>query len=75
MTTYYIYEVQNTNATCNRPEIYLGTLKAAKAKATRDQVFKGTLLKITDTKGNAISTKIKSKWHDYDYFNQQHSGE
>ena len=66
MTTYYIYEVQNINATCS-PAIYSGTLKAAKTKATRDQVFQGTVLKITDSKGNLISAKTKNKWVDYDF--------
>jgi len=70
MTTYYIYEVQNINATCNRPEIYFGTLKAAKTKATRDQVFQGTVLKITDSKGNLISAKKKGEWVDYAFEGQ-----
>ena len=67
--TYYIYEVQNINATCG-PAIYSGTLKAAKTKATRDQVFKGTVLKITDSKGNLISAKKKGEWVDYAFEGQ-----
>ena len=62
---YIIHELQNLNSV-RRGYIYSGTLRAAKAKATRDQIWQGTLLKITDEYGQTISTKMGKQWiHHY----------
>ena len=65
MTTYIIHELQNLNSV-RKGERFEGTLRAAKAKATRDQVWQGTVLKITDEQGTAVAIKEQAagKWYD-----------
>ena len=64
MTAYIIHELQNLNS-IRAGYAFSGTLRAAKAKATRDQVFQGTLLKITDETGTTVSIKDleTGKWY------------
>ena len=41
------------------------TLKAAKANASKEQAYAGTVLKIEDLDGNLLSYKdSEGKWHD-----------
>lgn len=56
MGKYIIHELQNLEST-RKGEIYEGTLQGAKDKATRDQVWQGTVLKITDEEGRAVAIK------------------
>lgn len=64
MTTYIIHELQNLDSV-RKGEIYEGTLRGAKAKATREQVWQGTVLKITDEHGNTVAVKDRqtSQWY------------
>jgi len=56
MGKYIIHELQNLESV-RKGEIYEGTLHGAKAKATREQVWQGTVLKITDEEGRAVAIK------------------
>ena len=56
MGKYIIHELQNLESV-RKGEIYEGTLRGAKAKATREQVWNGTVLKITDEEGRAVAIK------------------
>ncbi len=56
MGKYIIHELQNLESV-RKGDIYEGTLQGAKAKATRDQVWQGTVLKITDEEGRAVAIK------------------
>lgn len=56
MTNYIIHELQNLNSVRIGTE-YAGTLRGAKAKATRDQMWQGTVLKITDEQGRMVACK------------------
>ncbi len=56
MGKYIIDELQNLESV-RKGDIYEGTLQGAKAKATRDQVWQGTVLKITDEEGRAVAIK------------------
>lgn len=51
-----IHELQNLESV-RKGDIYEGTLQGAKAKATREQVWNGTVLKITDEEGRAVAIK------------------
>lgn len=64
-TTYIIHELQNLESV-RRGEVFTGTLRAAKAKATRDQMWQGTVLKITTQDGITIAVKDREtgKWYD-----------
>lgn len=68
MTNYIIHELQNLESVRKGTE-FEGTLRAAKAKATRDQIWQGTVLKITDTDGNAVAVKDQrtGQWYDPNY--------
>jgi hypothetical protein len=55
-TTYTITETTDAAAT-RKGFLHPGPLKAAKAAATRSQVFRGTVLKITDEHGQTIATR------------------
>ena len=59
MGKYIIHELQNLEST-RKGEIYEGTLQGAKAKATRDQMWQGTVLKITDEEGRTVAVKDKN---------------
>lgn len=64
-TTYIIHELQNLNSVREGTR-FEGTLRAAKAKATRDQMWQGTVLKITDEQGRTVSVKDQQtgRWYD-----------
>ena len=49
MTTYYIAELQHRNSFCKAEKIDAKNLMAAKRKASRQQVFQGTVLEIGKT--------------------------
>lgn len=63
--TYIIHELQNLESV-RKGEIFTGTLRAAKAKATRDQIWQGTVLKITTENGLTVAVKDNQtgKWYD-----------
>ena len=63
--TYIIHELQNMNSV-REGTIYNGTLRGAKTKATRDQIWQGTVLKITDEHGRMIACKDQhtGTWYD-----------
>jgi hypothetical protein len=63
---YIVSEVQNAQST-RKGEKFDGSLRAAKAKATRDQLFQGTVLKIETEDGRLVAVKDKGKWADYGY--------
>lgn len=53
---YIIHELQNLNSV-RQGTIYNGSLTGAKSKATREQTFRGTVLKITDEQGRTVAIK------------------
>ena len=53
---YIIHELQNLNS-ARKGSVYDGTLRGAKIKATRDQMYQGTVLKITDEQGRMVACK------------------
>ena len=61
--TYYIHELQNLNS-IRQPIKYDGTLLGAKMYASKNQVWQGTILKITDEKGAVLAVKdtVTGKW-------------
>lgn len=65
MATYIIHELQNLESV-RKGEIFEGTLRAAKTKASRDQMWQGTVLKITDEQGRTVATKDRQtgRWYD-----------
>ncbi len=64
-TTYIIHELQNLNSVRTGTK-FEGTLRAAKAKATREQLWQGTVLKITTEDGITVAIKDRQtgKWYD-----------
>ncbi|MDX9717254.1 MAG: hypothetical protein RBT67_07765 [Thauera sp.] len=68
MATYIIHELQNLESV-RKGEIFEGTLRAAKAKASREQMWQGTVLKITDEQGRTVATKDRQtgRWYDAEY--------
>lgn len=64
MTKFIIHELQNLDSV-RKGDIYEGNLKGAKAKATRDRIWQGTVLKITDELGNTVAVKDQQtgKWY------------
>lgn len=63
---YIIHELQNRHSV-RQGTIYNGTLRTAKSKATRDQMFQGTFLKITNERGITVATKASGgQWQAYD---------
>lgn len=65
MTTYIIHELQNLNSVREGVR-FEGTLRAAKTKASREQMWQGTVLKITTENGIAVAIKDRDsgKWYD-----------
>ena len=61
---YIIYELWN-GVSVREGEVFEGTLRAAKIKATREQVSYGTTMKITDEEGRAVAIKDRRTgiWH------------
>ena len=64
MTKFIIHELQNLQSV-RVGEIYVGSLQGAKLKASREQVWQGTVLKITDESGDAVAIKDvqTGKWY------------
>jgi hypothetical protein len=55
-TAYIIHELQDLEST-RKGFLHPGPLRAAKAAATRSQVWTGTVLKITDPDGRVVATR------------------
>lgn len=62
MQTFKIYELENFNS-YRKPIIYSGTLRGAKSKATKEQLFKNTILKIENENGEIVAVKDCEGWH------------
>ncbi len=64
-TTYIIHELQNLNSVREGTR-FEGTLRAAKAKASIEQMWQGTVLKITTENGITVAVKDSNtgKWYD-----------
>lgn len=62
MKTWIIYELQDAQSTREASRAYSGTLESAKRKATRDQFFQGSVLKIFGENGAEVAIKEKGKW-------------
>ena len=61
---YIIHEIRD-GVSVRKGEVFEGTLRAAKLKATRGQVSYRTVMKITDEEGRAVATKDEQtgKWY------------
>ena len=61
---YIIHELRDS-VSVRKGEVFEGTLRAAKIKATREQVSYGTVMKITDEDGRSVAIKDKQtgKWY------------
>lgn len=64
MQTYIITEKQDINSTRRGERIEAADLAAAKRKASRMQMFKGTVLTIEAENGALLATKQGGKWED-----------
>lgn len=65
MKTYIIKEIQNVNSEREGVTIEAADLSQAKRKASRNQTFKGTTLRIETINGACLSYKESgSKWVD-----------
>ena len=60
---YIIHELRN-GVSVRKGEVFEGTLRGAKLKATREQVSYGTVMQITDEDGRAVAIKDRQigKW-------------
>lgn len=68
--TYTIHELQNINSVRAGVE-YTGTLRGAKMVASYWQMFKGTVLKITDDQGRTVAAKRDGGlWVNYDEYGE-----
>jgi len=63
---YYICELQNENSYRIPSSTHDGTLSDAKRKATREQVWQDTVLRIDYPDGTPASIKRGGKWQDTD---------
>jgi len=64
MIKFYITEKQDLGS-IRKPKMYQArTLSAAKIKATKDQVFRGTVLTIENESGVMITFKKDGRWTD-----------
>ena len=61
---YIIHELWN-GASVREGEVFEGTLRGAKLKATREQVSYGTVMQIIDEDGRAVAVKDRrtGKWY------------
>jgi len=66
---YIIHELQNLDSVRLGTQ-YEGTLRAAKARASREQAWQGTILKITDEQGRTVAVKGRDGWIDYDEYGE-----
>lgn len=64
MTTYIITELQNAQSSRKGETIEAESLTVAKRKASRLQMFHGTVMEITAESGAVISRKKGGKWVD-----------
>ena len=68
MANFVISELQNANSYCEGTKIYANSLTAAKGRATKEQVFQNTYLKIESESGDLLSIKYNAdaggRWHD-----------
>lgn len=64
MTTYIITELQNAQSHRKGESIEAENLTAAKRKASRLQMFQGTVMEIAAESGAVISRKQDGKWVD-----------
>lgn len=62
-----VRELQNRQSTREGQTIEAKTLSAAKTKATKDQMFQGTVLTLEDEHGNQLAYKDNAKWVDVGY--------
>ena len=60
--SYIISEVQNVNST-RKGFQFSGDLTAAKRKASSEQFFQGTVMKIETESGVLVAYKENGKWH------------
>ena len=69
MTDYIVIEKQNTNSMREGVKITAKNLTSAKIKASKAQVFKGTVLEITNLRGETLAVKQKTgEWIPNSYF-------
>ena len=61
---YVIKEVNNISADRKPLTTVNGCLSQAKATATKQQMYKGTVMKIETTRGELVSYKKDGVWHD-----------
>ena len=64
MTTYIITELQNANSYRKGETVEVKNLTAAKRKASRLQMFQGTVMEIAYQDGAVVSVKENGKWQD-----------
>lgn len=63
MNTYIITEKQNLQSFRKGFE-YRGTLRGAKLKASREQMFQGTVMTISEKCGQLVAHKDANGWRD-----------
>ena len=64
MTVYIITELQNANSCRKGETVEAQDLSAAKRRASRMQVFQGTVMEIAYANGSVVSVKEDGKWQD-----------
>lgn len=64
MKKYIVRELQNAQSKREGTEIEAINLSSAKLKATRDQFYEGTVLKIETKNGAVLAIKENGKWRD-----------
>lgn len=64
MTTYIITELQNANSYRKGKSVEAKDIAAAKRKASRMQMFQGTVMEIAYENGAVVSVKEGGKWQD-----------
>ena len=61
---YIVRELQNANSTREGTFVSAKSLASVKRKASRDQLFEGTILTIETTDGRVVATKTAGDWED-----------
>lgn len=64
MKKYVVTEKQNAHSVRKGLVIEAADLAAAKRRASREQMFQGTVLTIEDQAGNLLAVKHGKKWED-----------
>lgn len=64
MKTYVVTEKQNVNSVRNGLVIEAADLAAAKRRASREQMFQGTVMTIESESGALLAIKQDGKWRD-----------